>query len=430
MKTSVIAAGLLVLAQAAPAFAGDPGETLAILSRVMALPLAGAPVTTSIGGVTIAGALPSLATRPPTGPFRPNEVLVVLPTGATADVAAALARDFSLQLEVFTPSPALGSPLVRLRITDGRTVLAVLQALAQDPRVRASQPNYVYRLSAGAGAPASGLPQYALDLIHARDALGKLNATRTPLVAVIDTGIDESHPDLAGAVRDRFDAVGDGQWDFAAHGTSIAGIVAARGQLQGVDPQAALLSVRAFPAGDGATAEATSLALVRAIDWALAQNADVINMSLAGPPDQFVDAAVERAMAAGVIVVAAAGNGGPDAPPAYPAAVNGVVAVTATDDKDALFPGANRGAYISIAAPGVDIMSDAPGGGMALATGTSQAAAHVSGVLALLRTASPQLSPADALKLLGRTARGHGKAGFGAGLLDAAAAVDGLEKAK
>jgi len=428
MKTLVLAAGLMVLAQAAPALAGDPGDTLTILARVMALPQAGAPVTTSIGGVTIPGALPALATRPPTGPFRPNEVLVVLPAGATADTAAALAQTFNLQLEVFTPSATLGTPLVRMRITDNRPVVAVLQALAQDPRVRASQPNYVYRLSAGAGAPASGLPQYALDMIHARDALARLNATRTPLVAVIDTGIDEGHPDLAGAVREHFDAVGDGQWDAAAHGTSIAGIIGARGQLQGVDPQASLLSVRAFPAGDGATAEATSLALVRGIDWALAQNADVINMSLAGPPDQFVDAAVERAMAAGVIIVAAAGNGGPDAPPAFPAAVKGVVAVTATDDKDALFAGANRGSYISLAAPGVDIMSDAPGGGVALATGTSQAAAHVSGVLALLRTASPQLSPADALKLLGRTARGHGKDGFGAGLVDAAAAVDALGK--
>ena len=413
---------------------GAAGDTLAILSRVMSLPQGGGIVSTGPGGADVPGAPPPVFAATPVliaSQFRPNEVLVVLQPGATADVASALARDFGLQLEVYSPSRNLRAAVVRLRIPDGRTVQAVLALLSADPRVRGSQPNYLYRPAAGAGVPAAGLPQYALDLIHAHEAMSKLTGGRSPLVAVIDTGIDESHPDLAGAVRDRFDAVGDGKWDVGAHGTSIAGIIAARGQLQGVDPQAALLSVRAFPAGDAdGPPEATSLSLLRGINWALAQQADVINMSLAGPPDPFVDAAVEEAIKAGAIVVAAAGNGGPDAPPAYPAAVKGVVAVTATDERDELFKDANRGAYISVAAPGVDIMSDAPGGGVALVTGTSQAAAQVSGVLAILRTLRPGLTPAAALDLLSRTAKvlgapGHDD-GFGSGRIDAAAAVAGL----
>jgi len=417
---------------------GKSDDTLAILFWLMSLPPGGGPASTGPGGATIPGT-PGLAPPPVfaatpalnPGQFRPNEVLVVLQPGATADIAAALGRDYALQLEVYTPSHALRTAVVRFRIPDARSVTAVLAALSRDPRVRASQPNYIYRPAAGAALPAAGLPQYALDLIHAHEALARLTGGLTPLVAVIDTGIDESHPDLAGAVRERFDAAGDGKWDVGAHGTSIASIVAARGQLQGVDPQAALLSVRAFPAVEGAGAtEATSLALLRGLDWSLAEHADVINMSLAGPADPLVDAAVEEAMAAGVIVVAAAGNGGPDAPPAYPAAVKGVVAVTATDDKDQLFKGANRGDYISLAAPGVDIISAAPGGGVALATGTSQAAAQVSGVLAILRALRPGLTPAAALELLGRTAKVMGPAGkdqgYGAGRVDAAAAVAGL----
>ena len=416
---------------------GNSGDTLAILFWVMSLPPGGGAGGTGPGGATIPGASslappPAFAPAPPllAAQFRPNEVLVVLQPGASPEIAQALARDYALQLEVFTPSRTLRTAIVRFRIPDARPVAVVLAALSRDPRVRASQPNYLYRPAAGAGAPTAGLPQYALDVIGARGALARLNGAGQSRVAVIDTGIDESHPDLAGAVRDRFDAVGDGRWDFGAHGTGIAGIIAAHGQLQGVDPLAALLSVRAFPAATNGPAEATSLALLRGVDWALAQQADVINMSLAGPPDPLLDAAVEEAIKAGAIVVAAAGNGGPDAPPAYPAAVKGVVAVTATDQHDELFAGANRGAYISIAAPGVDIMSVAPGGGVALATGTSQAAAQVSGVLAILRSMRPGLTPGQALELLGKTAKhlgpGERNDGYGAGRVDATAAVEGL----
>ena len=420
------------------------GDTLAILFWVMSLPQSGGGGGTGPGGATIPGAPGGLALAPPpviaavpplvAGQFRPNEVLILQQPGATADIAQALARDYALQLEVFTPSRSLRSALVRFRIPDARPVAAVLAALSRDTRVRASQPNYLYRQTAGAAVPAGAFPQYALDLIGARQAAARSSGLRPPLVAVIDTGIDETHPDLIGAVRDRYDAVGDGHWDVGAHGTGIAGIIAARGQSQGVDPGAYLLSVRAFPAGQGDVSEATSMALLRGLDWASAQAADVVNMSLAGPPDPLVDAAVDEVLKAGIIVVAAAGNGGPDAPPAYPAAVKGVVAVTATDQQDQLFKGANKGAYIVVAAPGVDILSTSPGGGFALATGTSQAAAEVSGLLAILRALRPGLTPQAAIELLSRTAKDLGPAGrddgFGAGRIDAAAAIDELGSAE
>ena len=415
-----------------------PGDAEAVLAWLMSLPQGSGTLDTGPGGATIPGTVglappPVIAAAPAAAPAageaRPNEVLVALQPGATVDVARSLARDHALLLEVFAPSRTLRMAIVRFRITDARPLATVLATLSRDPRVRAIQPNYLYHLTANVGVPASGITQYSLSLIHAREALALVpQGAHVPSVAVIDTGIDEQHPDLAGVVRDRFDAVGDGHWDVSAHGTGIAGIIAARGQLQGVDPQAVVLSVRAFPAAEGdAPAEATSLALLRGVDWAVDQTADVINMSLAGPPDPMVDAAVEEAMKAGVIVVAAAGNNGPGAPPAYPAAVKGVAAVTAIDARGALFKDANHGAYISVAAPGVDVLSDIPGGGVALATGTSQAAAHVSGVMAMLRALKPGVTPAAALEVVSRTASplgAGGNGGFGAGRLDAAAALE------
>ena len=439
-----------------PNAAGKPGcpevrllDAASLLAFAKTLPAGGGNSSTGPGGATLpgsggGGAVIPIAARPdrplpnflplppnPPGRFRPNEVMVLLQPGATPEIARALAQQFNLQLETYAPSRLLRTALVRFRIPDGRPIGGVVSQILADPRVRASQRNFLYKPADDAAPRKSALPQYALDVIRASAAQTQVPAGRRPVVAIIDTGIDETHPDLAGAVRDRFDAVGDGKWDVGVHGTGIAGIIAARGQLLGVAPDVQLLSVRAFASGEG-DIEATTEALIRGLDWAVAQHADVINMSLAGPEDQMMDVAVGEAIAAGAIVVAAAGNEGTGAPPAFPGAVKGVVAVTATDQQDGLFSGANRGAYISVAAPGVDILTLTPGGGYGLATGTSQAAAEVSGVMALLRTLRPDLTPAAALALIGGSSKDLGTPGpdadFGAGRVDAASAIEALGK--
>jgi subtilisin family serine protease len=359
------------------------------------------------------------------GTFRPDEVLVLLQPGADDAVAQAIARDFNLQLETSTPSRILKTRLVRYRIPDGRPVPTVSAALLADGRARNAQVNFVYRPSAD--ATQSVLPQYALDVIRISAARSAAPA-RTMRIAVLDTGIDDSHPDLRASVTDRFDAVGDGRWDVGAHGTGIAGIIAAHGQLKGLMPDATLLSARVFPSGTDAGSEGTTQGVIRGLEWALEQQADVVNMSLEGPQDPMLDTVVAEVVAAGAVIVAAAGNGGPEAPPAYPAAVKGVIAATATDQHDAAFAGANHGSYISVAAPGVDILVAAPGGAYALATGTSQAAAHVSGLVALLKAARPDLDPAAVLDLLTHSAKDLGAPGpddvFGAGRIDAEAAME------
>jgi subtilisin family serine protease len=147
----------------------------------------------------------------------------------------------------------------------------------------------------------------------------------------------------------------------------------------------------------------------------------LINISFAGPRDPSLERAIKAAFDRNVIMIAAAGNAGPKSPPLYPAADPNVIAVTATDMNDKLFSGANRGRYIAIAAPGVDILVPAPDGTYQLTTGTSVATAHISGIVALMLEPNPKLSPADVRRILAASAKRLGPNDqFGAGLLDPA----------
>jgi subtilisin family serine protease len=129
------------------------------------------------------------------------------------------------------------------------------------------------------------------------------------------------------------------------------------------------------------------------------------------------------AYAKDMVLIAAAGNAGPNSPPLYPAADPNVIAVTATDSKDSLYNMANRGPYIAVAAPGVEILAIGPGESYVITTGTSVAAAHVSGVAALMLELKPSLKPKDIRTIIMATAKPLGPAGqhsdFGAGLVNA-----------
>jgi len=244
---------------------------------------------------------------------------------------------------------------------------------------------------------------------------------------VIDSGIDASHPELAGIVTGSYDAV-SGDTRPHAHGTAVAGAIVAHGRLIGVAPRVRLLAIRAFDAGAGQ--EGTTFGIIEGLDWAVAHGARIVNMSFAGPADPALQEALAKARKKGLVLIAAAGNAGPKSPPAYPGADPNVIAVTATDRDDRLFARANRGSYIALAAPGVDILAPAPNGAMQLATGTSIAAAHVSGIAALLIERKPSLRPDELRKILLTSARHMGEKprdnDFGAGLADALDALSAL----
>jgi subtilisin family serine protease len=145
-------------------------------------------------------------------------------------------------------------------------------------------------------------------------------------------------------------------------------------------------------------------------------------MSFAGPDDPMLQLALQKAHDKGVVLIAAAGNLGPKSPPLYPAADPNVIAVTATDAKDQLLAQANQGSYVAVAAPGVDILEPAPNGGYQVTTGTSVAAAHVSGIVALLIDHDPTLDAVAIREILTTSAKHHTPKGrddqFGWGEVD------------
>jgi subtilisin family serine protease len=153
-------------------------------------------------------------------------------------------------------------------------------------------------------------------------------------------------------------------------------------------------------------------------------------MSFAGPPDDLLRAMLAKANARGIVLIAAVGNAGPRSPPLYPAADAGVIGVTATDVDDKLMAQANRGPQVAVAAPGVEILAVAPDGKYQVTSGTSIAAAHASGVAALLLASKPNLTPAQVRASLIRAAtRIPGKRNeVGAGVIDALAVINPSRK--
>ncbi|WP_245463693.1 S8 family serine peptidase, partial [Mesorhizobium sp. M7A.T.Ca.US.000.02.2.1] len=355
-----------------------------------------------------------IAVQPPravVGDFVPDEVLVTVDgdAGAVQQIAAS----FGLQVRSQRQSLLLGTTLVRFGIPDGRPVGVVLAQLAADGRTQRREPNHVYSLQ-----QAAGIVNYAFDRI-ALDA--KQASGENVRIAVIDTGIDDTNPALSGVIAGQFDAMPDVPIEKRDHGTSIDGLIAGVGTLEGMAPGAKIYHARAFEGG-----KSTMDVILSALDWAAEQDVRIINMSFVGPKNDLLGVACRNARALGMVLVAAAGNNGPKAPYGYPAAFDGVIAVTATDAKDGLMPQANRGAYVFISAPGVEMVAPS-GGGSDVVTGTSFAAAIVSGAIANLIHAAPDRSADDIEKALAATARDLGPKGrdddFGYGLLDIKAAA-------
>jgi subtilisin family serine protease len=370
--------------------------------------------------------------------YVPDEVVVELSGNPTDQTFTAIGARHRLNRLETQRIGLTDSTWVRWRIAGRRSVPAVIRALEADNAVRSAQPNYLFAVQQDkpddaqkgeqpgaqpveppgvqpveqAGDPA----QYALAKLHLPEAQALARGDRV-VVAVIDTEIDKTSLELAGAITGSFDALGVAA-PMEAHGTGIAGIIAAHAKLLGAAPAVRILAIRAFGNGNG-----TTFTIMKGLDYAVAHDARVINMSFAGPSDPALTRALAAAHLKGRVLVAAVGNKGPKSPALFPAADPNVIAVTATDAKDRLFEGANRGDHVAIAAPGVDILVAAPGNVFKMSTGTSFASAYVAGVAALLAERKPDLTPDAVKNLLMSTAHDLGSKGrnpqFGAGLMDA-----------
>ena len=372
------------------------------------------------------------------GPRR-NNLQVAQGVRATADEILAvidrsqadeLARRHRLTRLASQNFPLVGATIGLFRITDGRTVDVVGRELERDG-VRSVQPNFRYVLQEQQAVLTEGDPaQYALATLRLPEAHTLAHGANVT-IAVIDSGIDLKHPELAGAISDSFDALGSKEGPHV-HGTGIAGVIVAHARLMGSAPAANIVAIRAFATAPSG-AESTSFVVLKALDYAASHGAQIVNMSFAGPKDALIERGIAAAASKGIVMVAAAGNAGPKSPPLYPAANPNVIAVSATDAHDKLFAASNRGSHIAIAAPGVDIFLPAPDEKYQMTSGTSFSAAYISGLVALMLERNPALKPEEVRATLMKTARDLGSPGrddlFGAGEADAFAAVSAVASA-
>ncbi|MER7680222.1 type VII secretion-associated serine protease mycosin [Streptomyces sp. NPDC096934] len=296
--------------------------------------------------------------------------------------------------------------------------------------------------------------QWALDALHTQQAWRTTKGGGIT-VAVLDTGVDDQHPDLVGNVLPGKDMVGfgahRGERAWARHGTAMAGIIAGHGHgaghgdgVLGVAPEAKILPVRVIlEDGDSSRTRARSTrgnALAEGIRWAADHGADVINLSLgddskSAHPEPAEDAAVQYALKKGAVVVASAGNGGEKGDHiSYPAAYPGVIAAAAVDRYGTHASFSTRRWYATVSAPGVDVVIADPDDRYYEGWGTSAASAFVSGAVALVKAARPGLSPAQIKTLLEDTARNAPDGGRddsrGFGFIDPVAAIQAAGRLK
>ena len=354
-----------------------------------------------------------------------GEIVAEIDGSLSDEQADALARRHGLARLQSQNFPLVGATIGLFRITDRRSFETVRRELATDTGFRSVQLNYRYLMQGSPAVLTEGDPaQYVLAKLRLPEAHTLAHGANV-VVAVIDSAIDVKHPELANSIVDSFDALGSKEGPHV-HGTGIAGAIAAHARLMGSAPAAKILAIRAFgTAAKGA--ESTSFVVLKGLDYAVAHGAQIINMSFAGPKDALIERGIAATAAKGIVMVAASGNAGPKSPPLYPAADAHVIAVSATDAEDRLFAASNRGSYIAVAAPGVNIFLPAPDGKYQMTSGTSFSAAYVSGLVALLLERNPALKPDDVRAILMKTARDLGAPGrddlFGAGEADAFAAV-------
>ncbi|MDQ3810927.1 MAG: S8 family peptidase, partial [Chloroflexota bacterium] len=363
------------------------------------------------------------------------------------------------------PDPSRGDAAVlagtyRVRLDPEADLRQVVASLSRIDAVRHVEPNRWREATVIPNDP-SFTAQWGLARIRAPEAWVRTTGSADVIVAAVDTGVDLNHVELRPLLlpgRDLVDLAGtspppgthfEGDWtirdngpqDEVGHGTHVAGTIACATNnmfgVAGVTWSCRLLPVKVLtrvvendpPRQVRGIGSAVDIAA--GIRWAVDRGAHIINLSLGGGSDTFVERdAVTYAVGRGVVVVAAMGNDGSSIP-SYPAAYPGVIAVGATDQSDRRAPFSNTGAHIDVSAPGVQVLSTAPDNALAVLSGTSMASPHVAGVAALIRSADRSLTSDQVGAILRQTARplrdqpedAVPNERYGAGLVDAAAAV-------
>jgi len=317
-----------------------------------------------------------------------------------------LARDYGLREVSAWPIAALRVHCIVFRVPENAVPVQMLARLARDPRVDSAQPlnSFVTETQPGASGyndPYADLQTVLSDLTVAQAQHWSRGAGVR--VALVDTGVDFEHPDLTGQVVARRNFVDANEQAFRTdrHGTAVAGVVAAIADnhigIVGIAPAARLLALKACwqsRSGDG-PATCNSFTLAQALQSAIDLNANVVNLSLAGPSDPLLARLVQRGMQRGMIFVGAEPPAG--SPVGFPTDVEGVVAVAAAEDA--------AGEGRRLLAPGHEVLTLVPNGHWDFASGSSIAAAEVTATIALLLAERPHLTAAELYRVLAATSQ-------------------------
>ncbi len=311
---------------------------------------------------------------------------VVLLTGAqSASVDALRHAGYGVTIDVVE---GIGLSVIRLTVPSGRTLTSALkQVRSIAPEAEASADNLYF--------PSGTAPKSKLL------ALAGGVAVTGPAAGMVDGGVARL-ASLTGAIEQRGFARGAPR--ASAHGTAVASLISGSGAIRGAAPGTPLLVADVYgddPAGGSA------FAIVRALGWMAARGVKVVTVSLVGPSNPLLAGAIKLARDKGVVVVAAVGNDGPAAPPAYPASYPEVIAVTGIDGRGRLLPEAGRARHVDFAAPGADMNAARVDGGKGRVRGTSFAAPLVAGRL---------FAKGSFNGLMAETKAGRGKA-FGHGIV-------------
>lgn len=296
-------------------------------------------------------------------------------------LARSIARKYGLTLVENWPMPMIGVDCFVMLVPDTRTTSAAAEQVSHDAQVSWAEPIEQYTSRADAPNDPLFAAEPAASEWHLAD-LHRIASGRGTRVAVVDSGIDSHHPDLAGQLIVNRNFISGQSLVSEDHGTAVAGIIAAKGNnrlgIVGVAPNARLLGLRACMQGRTAT-QCDTLSLAKALYFAVENKADVVNLSLSGPDARLLREILNIAYARGMAIVAAFDPKLPGG--GFPASVPGVIAVS-----DAPATGSHGDVYV---APGREVPTTEPGGRWFLVNGSSFAAAHVSGLVALVRERRP-----------------------------------------
>lgn len=367
------------------------------------------------------------APAPPRVQRRPAPAAAPLPARAPNEILARGLDDVDLaELEgqgfrvLNSTTLSNGTRITRLHKPTRLSMPEARRVVRTRASAQAADFNHYYRAEQGPGGNCKGAECPARDMLNwpaAQTGCGAL-----PRIGMVDTGVNPDHAVFQGA---RIEVLGMDDIQTPSekiHGTAVAALLVGRGDSRspGLVPDATLIAVDAFhKVGNDERTDA--FALIEALDMLAQSDVSVINLSLAGPDNEPLKFQMQELERQGITVVAAAGNNGPRAKPAYPAGYDSVIAVTAVDRRGEIYRRAVRGPHIDIAAPGVDVWTAASISGARTKTGTSFAAPFVTAAVALMRQGNPAMGTHEVRETLRRSARDLGTQGhdeiFGAGLV-------------